>query len=878
MFASICNNAKAVQLPTINNRIYTDPITMVPVTVGANTNVDITPKTGAFVDVSVVCKVEFAYDVNYARFVTPPGGATTVDVLLTPYDQFNVAGTPFTHTFSITYDPSNPNPVKDKDLFVINNAWRVDAQITAINGLTTGTLPANMYVDLKLDIDRVYDFISVLTTGPSLAAPTAISIDGITGADEIQLTWTALQGADEYQLEWTFINDYNTTVSGTPISPSVLPFDFRTNATRVTTKELTYRVPLLFDRGWVAFRLRAVGRDMTNPTQILFTDWNNNIPDAPGGSYPNLAAIPTKILVAAHEDNKNWQVTSTFAEEGKKKEVISYFDGSLRNRQTVTRVNTDKDVIVGETVYDYQGRPAVTILPTPVDNNTPGISPSIHYYPFFNTSDVFTGVPYSKKDFDLDDANSCDAGANGLSTSSGTSKYYSPNNPDFSNERSFIPDAKKYPFTQIEYTPDNTGRIRSQGGVGSEFQLGDLTNPHETKYFYGQPNQLQLDRLFGTEVGDAAHYKKNVVIDPNGQSSVSYLDQEGRVVATSLAGDAPVNPDLTPKLDPIPSESAAAVDMLIDLFAKDANGNSSLNTVNISGDAIEFSTQLLVPYAANYTFSYDFNVAPFTDTCLDDSLVCFNCVYNLTLSIKDECGTELVQFGSPAGPIEDMLVGQFTQTTSGPQFQLTCMGNYTMSPSYTQTMALPVGNYTITKTLTINQDALDFYIDAYLDPEINPCIKTLEEFQQSYLDSLDTTSCYIDCEECLANLGSKDDFVANGLGTALEFDVLYEQCVKDCKTMYSPCEAAYEMMLADVTPGGQYAEYLSGSSINPGAFPLSVLNTSNQLPKNLTIFGAITGAGTWRTPQTTLNNTVYNNYINDDGSIAQVEVFPAGTG
>jgi len=30
----------------------------------------------------------------------------------------------------------------------------------------------------------------------------------------------------------------------------------------------------------------------------------------------------------------------------------------------------------------------------------------------------------------------------------------------------FIPDAQNYPFTETEYTNDNTGRINRQGGVG----------------------------------------------------------------------------------------------------------------------------------------------------------------------------------------------------------------------------------------------------------------------------------------------------------------------------------------------------------------------------------------------------------------------------
>ena len=36
----------------------------------------------------------------------------------------------------------------------------------------------------------------------------------------------------------------------------------------------------------------------------------------------------------------------------------------------------------------------------------------------------------------------------------------------------------------------------------------------ETQYFYGTPSQEKLFYLFGNEVGDAAHYKKNMVTRP----------------------------------------------------------------------------------------------------------------------------------------------------------------------------------------------------------------------------------------------------------------------------------------------------------------------------------------------------------------------------
>src|SRR3990167_1354869 len=122
-----------------------------------------------------------------------------------------------------------------------------------------------------------------------------------------------------------------------------------------------------------------------------------------------------------------------------------------------------------------------------------------------------------------------------MSPVSGASNYYSSENPLIDTTKvipeNYLPDAERYPFSQTEFTPDNTGRIRRQSGVGKELQLN---SGHETRYLYGQPEQLELDRMFGAEAGDASHYQKNATVDPNGITSSSYVDMYGRVVATSL--------------------------------------------------------------------------------------------------------------------------------------------------------------------------------------------------------------------------------------------------------------------------------------------------------------------------------------------------------
>ncbi len=687
--------------------------------------------------------------------------------------------------------------------------------------------------------------------------------------------------------EWTFVNDYNASIGSfiTPASTN-LPFDFKSNSTRITSVNTSYNVTLAFEHGYLLYRVRGVGRDLTDPSKNIVGVWS--LADLTGKGY--VVSVPASNKYynqQEHEANKNWQYSATYAEEGKKKEVISYFDGSLRNRQSVTKVNSDKNTIVGETIYDHQGRPAVNVLPVPVQKplcNNPLVEPSIKYYPNFNIVDGGT-APYNRENFDWDTspADFCSAKTVGMNVSSGASNYYSPANPNKAGAQAFVPDGKKFPFTQIEYTPDNTGRIRRQGGVGPDYQLGST---HETKYFYGWPNQIQLDRMFGSEVGDASHYKKNMVVDANGQVSVSYLDQEGRTIATSLAGNAPTT------LAALPSEASAVKVLTIDLFAKDANGKSNVNTKSVQGNAIEFNSQLLVAYQSDYEFNYTLTIDTVYDACLKSG-ICFNCIYDLEIKVTDDCGINVTAL-SGIHPLKK-TIGNFNTDVNGViSFNTICTAPSTeLNESGSFKLNLPIGNYTISKTLTLNSDARDFYVKSYLETAINPSTqqeeyvnlnasvtgcgqKTLQSFVNEALANLDAADCDISCELCATSLQTingtyyataneaRDAYVAAGNGTELDFDFLLEECGSPCKET-SVCETTYNMLLMDVSPDGQYGEFqpktaADGTELAPD-LALSVLSVNNVLPKNIT-----PSQGNWQHPSILVNGLPYPYYLEENGT------------
>src|SRR5690606_12458638 len=120
------------------------------------------------------------------------------------------------------------------------------------------------------------------------------------------------------------------------------------NSTRITTSENNYTLSLIYDEGWIVYRVRAVGVDLSDPSKLIFGNWNEPQSGLVSSiSSTNRYEVTTSLK---HEADLNWQYSATYAEQGKKKEIVSYYDGSLRNRQTVTQINSDNNIIVGETI------------------------------------------------------------------------------------------------------------------------------------------------------------------------------------------------------------------------------------------------------------------------------------------------------------------------------------------------------------------------------------------------------------------------------------------------------------------------------------------------------------------------------------------------
>ncbi|UZJ64008.1 hypothetical protein OKW96_16570 [Sphingobacterium sp. KU25419] len=210
-------------------------------------------------------------------------------------------------------------------------------------------------------------------------------------------------------------------------------------------------------------------------------------------------------------------------------------------------------MVAADKIYDYEGRPSIQTLPIPVQSQDLNYKPDL-------TLNKATALPYTA--FDFDKGCGTDSIAP-LHENALASRYYSPANNDMVGMQQFVPDAKGYPFMETRYSSDNTNKIIWKGGAGIDFQRW---RKHGTNMSYVRADQHELNRLMGSEAGWKQYYPKEVVTDPNKQSSFSIFNPSGKVVATALVGKSP-DSTLYPirQLDNIAKEQTVSMNLFADL-------------------------------------------------------------------------------------------------------------------------------------------------------------------------------------------------------------------------------------------------------------------------------------------------------------------------
>ncbi|SIN69220.1 RHS repeat domain-containing protein [Chitinophaga niabensis] len=702
---------------------------------------------------------------EYSNLYLPASFNATVNVRIY-YTKANSTVDSIDRELTINYDTANTYSVRN--YFVFNNSHRVNVKVLSFTtNAGTNVLPALM-LENEMELHPVYKLNCTADAVKSIASNNPPVTDS---TDEITVNWPVTLGADVYDLEWAYI-DSSALESGRYGSPLNAALIFANNTTRVTISANSYAIPLLYDNGGVLFyRVRAVQEK--KEYRRMETDWSTDFPGGLG-SY----------AFCGHQRNLNWQSSVTFAEEGKRKIEIQYFDGSLRGRQAITKDNTTNTIIVAESFYDYHGRPAIEVMPAPTINTV------LKYTA--NLNNAVNGAEYDKDQYDRLEtpADFLLASAKQMSTSSGSNQYYSPNNPDkLVGISQYIPDAEGYAFVETEYVQDNTGRISRVSSAGRTFKLG---GGHESKYTYGTAPQEDLDALFGTEVGYNTHYFKNTARDANGQYSVTYLDMHGRTIATALAGSP-----LSASLDDLPTK-----DVTVKTDSLSGVGKNIVQDLRL-----ESRSSQTVAEAGTYTFKYELTSPVLRKKDCNGVEVCYNALYDLNIRITDDAYNQRLG-GKPFDTVIHSVQGVEDINNSCTPKQL----NFEFS------IFLREGSYEITKSLAINKEAMDYYRDSiFLKSSLCTSVEQIIAAKKEEQRSLD---CFPTCESCLDSIGNWDNFRVKYVldaGHAIQDTALYRDealhayqaaivaCDELCGTT-TDNDDIRKVMLMDMTPPfGQYA-------------------------------------------------------------------------
>lgn len=741
----------------------------------------------------------------------------------------------------INYDPAELSRYKDKVQMVFSPAYKIKVYNISItqcpisnncSACTTPYTKADVYIQTDVYSEKIYNFnfASTFNTGDVSHILNATT-------QQLDIAWHYVSGAEEYELEYTYVDSYTGTF-GTYLPSSSVSYDLDHDATRIVTNFNTYSIPLTYETGFLIYRIRPIGTNATK--QRIEGTWFG----APASGLVSGAGTFFTAVSSLQSDALNWQSIKTFAEHGKTGTGVNYTDALGVSRQSLARLNTVEKTMVQSTLYDYYARPTINILPTPVSGT------NFNYR--FGLNTYLAGI-FDKSVFGL-----CTGGTGLCSTSNfqldvtnGASNYYSPSNPNQQAFQGYLPDAEGMPYTRVKYLPDARGKITHQTMPGLAHSLG---SNKEMRYFYTQPTQVELDRLFGAEAGRAKFYNKNIAIDPNGQVNTNYQDMYGRTVATSLLGKKPLNVDALPNI-------TGTLVLTEDLALSPTNDLDPVNRCK------EVNANFFVSSAGTEGYIYHTTLGSFVSPC--DALKCYNCVYDLELSIKDECGTEIFDHdnNNTTAPGLNILIGSgapYGPTTcgTGPTGIQIAGANLTTPVTITFPRA---GVYTVRKKICVSDAPMADYTQEFIK---NSCDNKKCALVDSIISETDFSGCekpVMTCAQCLTELqaymtsaatnetimvGTMPNTVAvqSPSMTPQQLSQAMENCEKLCPPK-SRCDKYTQLLLADFYPGtGQYAAL---SSADP-KWSHSIFNAANSLTNSPTY-------STPPSPYQNFNNT--NDYV-----------------
>ncbi len=176
----------------------------------------------------------------------------------------------------------------------------------------------------QIQYENGFDLKESQLSIPSINYSTNIS------SRSINFTWPQQKFAEYYDFEWCHIDNYAKDAAGKKTLNQLFSVanreyinQLKKSSARVSISDTTYELPIVFESGYVLVKVRAIGNGGQNHDQPIYGRWIENriIID----SIPSAAAFSS--------DKMNWQYQAVFSDDGKRKDIVLFMDGTLRERQ-----------------------------------------------------------------------------------------------------------------------------------------------------------------------------------------------------------------------------------------------------------------------------------------------------------------------------------------------------------------------------------------------------------------------------------------------------------------------------------------------------------------------------------------------------------------
>ncbi|MEO1413585.1 MAG: hypothetical protein AAFW73_27175, partial [Bacteroidota bacterium] len=251
----------------------------------------------------------------------------------------------------LTYDPAHNSSQIDIAVAEYPGAHRLVVEITALSGLPNGALADDFILEGNIEVER---YFTLLDVAPLSISHRLLNDGGGSQHPTVQFFWSFIEGAEGYELQYQYVSD--ELIEGqNPLDQ----LDFR-EATRVMSPRQQFRLIPAYESGTIFYRIRPLGRHGGDFAFTQVGAWSTV------GEIVLDETTGAGVDVLAYEAAHNWTQQVTHFGDGKYQVSVGFFDGSGRSRQTVNYDLDNKIVHVQENMVDYEGRPAVSVIPTPV--------------------------------------------------------------------------------------------------------------------------------------------------------------------------------------------------------------------------------------------------------------------------------------------------------------------------------------------------------------------------------------------------------------------------------------------------------------------------------------------------------------------------------